>query len=248
MRSTAEILGHYLPLVQDSESKDYITIHSKRFSFLIDLILKSVNSKNGEGLSVMDIGPSFFTDVLSKNLPQAEIYTMGFAHAASRGGHFPEFIKIDPSKFHQFDLNKSDQKSEWISPPKMDVVIMGEVLEHLHTSPVHVLSFVRSFLKPGGLFILGTPNAVALEKRIHMLAGNNPYELIRLNKDNPGHFREYTVKELKELGEEAGLRMTDYETSNYFARFTNKGRLFDAVTNWLPQTFRTGINAVFTRD
>jgi SAM-dependent methyltransferase len=248
MRSTAEILGHYLPLVQDSESKDYITIHSKRFSFLINFILKSVNSENGEGLKVMDIGPSFFTDVLTKNLPQAEIYTMGFAHAESRGGHFPEFIKIDHSNFHQFDLNKTDQESDWITPPKMDVVIMGEVLEHLHTSPIHVLSFIRSFLKPGGLLILGTPNAVCLENRLKMLFGKNPFELIRLDKHNPGHFREYTVAELKALGQEAGLRLTDHETSNYFARFTSKGRFFDKLTDLLPQSFRRGINAVYTRD
>jgi hypothetical protein len=95
---------------------------------------------------------------------------------------------------------------------------------------------------------LGTPNAVALEKRIKLVTGYNPYELIRLNKDNPGHFREYTVRELKTLGEEAGLKLIDHETSNYFARFKSKGRLFDAITNILPQTFRTGINAVYTRD
>ncbi|MGB6034744.1 MAG: hypothetical protein WBG42_00650 [Cryomorphaceae bacterium] len=87
-----------------------------------------------------------------------------------------------------------------------------------------------------------------MEKRLKMAAGYNPYELIRLNKDNPGHFWEYTVRELKALGEEGGLRLTDHEPSSYFARYTSKGRLFDALTNWLPQTFRTGINAVFTRD
>jgi predicted SAM-dependent methyltransferase len=248
MRTTAEILGHYLPLVQDTESKDYISVHSKRFSFLIDFILKSVDSANGEGLNVMDIGPSFFTDVLSRNLSKAEIHTLGFSHPESRGGHFPEFIKIDTSKFYQFDLNKTAQKSEWISPPKMDVVIMGEVLEHLHTSPVHVLSFIRSFLKPGGLLILGTPNAVALEKRIMMLLGKNPYELIRLNKNNPGHFREYTVPELRTMGEEAQMKLTYHETSNYFSRYTSKGRFFDSITDVLPQTFRRGINAVYTRD
>ncbi len=199
MRSSREILDHYLPLVKDNASRDYITVHAKRFSFLINFILNSIPSKDGKGLKVMDIGPSFFTDILSKNLPEAEIYTLGFAHPESRGGHFPEFIEINTDHFHQFDLNKTDQKDSWIDVPQMDVVIMGEVLEHLHTSPVHVMSFVRSFLKPKGRFILGTPNGVALERRIALLFGKNPYELIRLEKDNPGHFREYTVGELRNL-------------------------------------------------
>jgi SAM-dependent methyltransferase len=248
MRTTAEILEYYLPLVSDSESKEYITIHAKRFAYLIRFILDGCENKSGEGMKIMDIGPSFFTDVLSKNLPKAEIYTMGFAHPESRGGHFPEFIKIDKERFTQFDLNLTEDKNKWVKPEKMDLVVMGEVLEHLHTSPVHIFSFVKSFLKPKGKFIVGTPNAVALEKRLALIFGKNPYELIRLDKHNPGHFREYTIHELRDMGLEAGLKLVEYETKNYFTRFTGKGKVFDAFTDMMPISFRTGINAVFMRD
>jgi len=248
MRTTAEILDYYLPLVKDSESREYITVHAKRFSYLIQFILEGCEEKSGEGMKIMDIGPGFFTDILSKNLPRAEIYTMGFAHPESRGGHFPEFIEIEEERFIQFDLNLSEDEDKWVKPKEMDLVVMGEVLEHLHTSPVHIFSFVKSFLKKDGKFIVGTPNAVALEKRLALLFGKNPYELIRLDKNNPGHFREYTIGELREMGKEAGLKLVEHETKNYFTRFKTKGKVFDSFTNMLPVSFRTGINAVFMRN
>jgi hypothetical protein len=247
MRSESEILEYYLPLVTEKESEVYLRIHAKRFAYLLNFILGEVGAKDGSGMKIMDIGPSFFTDILSKNLPEAEIHTMGFVHPESRGGHLPEFIELSPERFHQFDLNLTEHKTQWVHPPEMDLVVMGEVLEHLHTSPVHVFSFVRSFLSEKGKYIVGTPNAAALEKRFALLMGKNPYELIRLDKDNPGHFREYTVEELRRMGREANLELIGHETLNYFSRSTGKGKLFDAFTNFLPPTFRTGINAVFVK-
>jgi len=247
MKTESEILDYYLPLVSDKESEEYIRVHSKRFAHLVNIVLSSFDSSSSAGKKkIMDIGPGFFTDILAKILPDAEIYTMGFSHPESRGGHFPEFIKIAKERFNQFDLNLAEDQSKWITvPEKMDLVVMGEVLEHLHTSPVHIFSFVRSFLKENGSFIVGTPNAVALEKRLALITGKNPYELIRLDKHNPGHFREYTIEELRQMGKEAGLRLIQHETKNYFSRSTLKGKLFDKFTQGLPGSFRTGINAVF---
>jgi len=248
MRSETEILEYYLPLVTDKETEEYIRIHAKRFAFLIRFISESIDSKNGEGMKILDIGPGFFTDILAKTLPEAELYTMGFSHSESRGGHFPEFIHIDTDRFYQFDLNQAEDPSKWVKPPEMDLVVMGEVLEHLHTSPVHIFSFVKSFLREKGRFIVGTPNATALEKRIQLLFGRNPYELIRLDKHNPGHFREYTIEELRHMGCQAGLKLVHHETRNYFKRFSSKGRIFDAVTDLFPPSFRSGINVVYARD
>ena len=200
------------------------------------------------GVKVMDIGPSFFTEILQINLPGDEIHTLGFDHLESRGGHFPAFIEIDKALFSAFDLNNSQYPDQWIKPAMVDIVVMGEVLEHLYTSPVHIFRFISSFMKPGGYLVLGTPNAVALQKRLTLLGGKNPYELIRESRDNPGHFREYTVPELKQLALDAGLETHAYEIKKYFKRGTRKGVLYDRmVDTFLPATFRTGINMVFRK-
>jgi SAM-dependent methyltransferase len=199
-----------------------------------------------KSVNIMDVGPSFFTEILQLNLPDDKIYTLGFDHPDSRGGHFPAFIEIDKSKFYAFDLNNAAFRDKWISPKNIDIVVMGEVLEHLYTSPVHIFRFLKSMLAPGGYIVLGTPNAVSVQRRLAMFLGRNPYELIRETRDNPGHFREYTVPELKQLGTEAGLEFVDAELKNYFKRFTAKGRIFDTVVAGLfPRSFRSGINIVF---
>lgn len=248
MTTEKEILNHYLAKDLDAESEAYIRTHAMRFSFLISFIINVRKRLPAASVKIMDVGPSFFTEILQISLASDDIYTMGFDHPDSRGGHFPTFIKIDNSRFYAFDLNNSSLKENWITPEKVDIIVMGEVLEHLYTSPVHIFNFFKSFLNPGGYLVLGTPNAVAMQRRLTMLRGKNPYELIRESRDNPGHFREYTVTELKALGQSAGLDCTDAEIKNYFKRFTTKGRLFDKVVSLLfPTTYRSGINIVFRK-
>ena len=70
-------------------------------------------------------------------------------------------------------------------------------------------------LAPGGHLILQTPNATALAKRIRMLFGRNPYDPIREESGNPGHFHEHTVDELVRAVDEAGLEVTRVLTENY---------------------------------
>ena len=57
----------------------------------------------------------------------------------------------------------------------------------------------------GGVLVVQTPNAVSLPRRLAMLGGRNPYELIREDATNPGHFREYTAAELRRYAAVAGL-------------------------------------------
>src|SRR5690606_8260379 len=128
-----------------------------------------------------------------------------------RGGHFPDEIKIEEENFYAFDLNDAQYPDKWIDTPGMDMVVMGEVLEHLYTSPVHVFRFIASIMNPGGYLIVGTPNALAIQRRMELLVGRHPYEMIRETRDNPGHFREYTASELRELGDLAGLVTVEYE-------------------------------------
>ncbi len=247
MLSEKEIITHYLSKDLDAESRHYISTHAKRFSYLIRFI-KSVRASLPNAAVVMDIGPGFFTEILQINLPGDEIHTLGFDHLESRGGHFPAFIQIDKDRFSAFDLNNSQYPEKWIRPAMADIVVMGEVLEHLYTSPVHIFRFISSFMKPGGYLVLGTPNAVALQKRLTLLSGRNPYEQIRESRDNPGHFREYTVPELKQLARDAGLETHAYEIKNYFKRSSRKGVLYDQMVGAiLPASFRTGINIVFRK-
>lgn len=244
MITEKEIEAYFLEKDLDPESVNYIRTHSRRFSYLIRFIGKIRKEIPQQSINILDIGPSFFTEILRLHFSSDKIHTLGFSHPDSRGGHFPDCVKIDPDSFYQFDLNNAQSDEKWISLPPMDLVVMGEVLEHLYTSPVQIFRFIKSFLTPGGFLILGTPNAAALQRRLKLLAGKNPYELIRETRDNPGHFREYTTKELRCLARQAGLETYDYEVKNYFKPQSVKGQIFDTLLSAMPPNFRTGINIV----
>src|SRR5205823_6516869 len=108
----------------------------------------------------------------------------------------------------QFDLNDAQSEDTWRRDiPRYDVVVMAEVIEHLYTAPELVLGFLKTLVADNGLVIIQTPNAAALSKRLKLLFGRNPYELIRVDTTNPGHFREYTSRELIRIAEGAGFEV-----------------------------------------
>src|SRR5690606_28857920 len=158
---------------------------------------------------------------------------------------FPEDIKIEKDNFYAFDLNETQYPDKWVETPRMDMVVMAEVLEHLYTSPVHVFRFIASIMNPGGYLIIRTPNAKALQRRPVLLTGASAYEMIRETRDNPGHFREYTVSELRQLAAKAGLETVDYDIKNYVKRNTPAGVLYDKLVGFfLPASFSTAINII----
>ncbi len=54
-----------------------------------------------------------------------------------------------------------------------------------------------------------TPNGVSLGKRIGILMGSNPYDLISEDINVPLHFREYTMNELAQYSSQAGFSVQE---------------------------------------
>ncbi|WP_455240474.1 methyltransferase domain-containing protein [Methanothermobacter tenebrarum] len=152
---------------------------------------------------ILDIGRSPLTSLLYKR-GYKNLTTLGFPLSKT---HLDKIIKVPKEVQHiVFDLNDSKDPEKWVKLPKFDMIIFAEVLEHLHVAPEYVMEFLKSGLNDEGYIILQTPNAVSIGKRIKMLFGLHPYEQIRRG-DDPGHIREYTKKELIELGEKCGLKI-----------------------------------------
>jgi SAM-dependent methyltransferase len=189
----------------------YDDYHAPRYVFLIRLLKEFGLQK---GATVLDVGTSDLTVRLRKEF-RMPIDSIGFgADETNAGGrHF------------EFDLNLAQHREGWRTDlPTYQVVVMAEVLEHLHTAPQRVLSFISSLLAPNGLLIVQTPNAAALSKRIKLLLGRNPYEMLRTDKSDPGHYREYTIAELRNVGRSLGFHEERCVTGFYFdARYAHHG-------------------------
>jgi predicted SAM-dependent methyltransferase len=242
------IVNDYSLLTElNDDIKQYLNVHSSRYEYLLSVV-KNVRKEFPDNIEIMDIGPSVFTMMLEKNFKDDDIYSLGLEHEQSRGGHLPDNVQLDSEKFFNFNLNDSQDKEKWIQLPYCDIVIMAEVLEHLYTAPTLVLTFIASFIKPGGYLVIQTPNAASLKNRLFLLAGKNPYEMIRENADNPGHFREYTAKELTEIAEKTSFTVCLLSCKSYFNPRNKLEKMYIFITKFLPQSFKDGITIVLKKN
>ena len=217
------------PPPRSPDEQVYLRTHGRRYAVLLGLI------ENLAPKRILVVGPSFESALLRERLGDATVNTLGWLDH--------RFPLREGEQHIELDLNAG----EYPTLEPHDVVVCCEVIEHLHVPATNVLRFLATGLAPGGHLILQTPNATALPKRIRMLLGRNPYEPIRSEPGNPGHFHEYTVPELRAAVEDAGLEITRLLTANYFDHGSRKNRAYRAAGRVLPSTLREGITVVARR-
>ncbi|MFO7445799.1 MAG: class I SAM-dependent methyltransferase [Ignavibacteriaceae bacterium] len=241
-------IKNYFPLEDlNEDAKQYLRVHTHRYQFLLNVV-QDIRVKLPEAnLRILDVGPSIFTKILEKSFPADTIISLGLEHEKSRGGHLPAQTQLEKDRFFFFNLNDSQFPEKWVNIPHCDIIILAEVLEHLYTAPTLVLGFLQTCLKPGGSLVIQTPNAAALKNRILMLFGKNPFQMIRENSDNPGHFREYTLKELISISEKSGFTVDSFKYKNYFGAANIVEKIYTAFTNLLPGAFKSGITIVLKK-
>jgi len=94
-----------------------------------------------------------------------------------------------------------------------DVVLCLEVIEHLSVDPMAMMSEVNRVLKPGGTFVLTTPNVVRYGNLVNMILGEQPAGWAPFNGyDGNRHNREYTPGEIDRLFRAGGLRPHEVTT------------------------------------
>jgi SAM-dependent methyltransferase len=100
-------------------------------------------------------------------------------------------------------------------------VLCCELIEHLFEDPMHLMSEVNRIVKPGGWFVLTTPNIAALRGIAAILQGFHPgffHAYIRPSASGEveaRHNREYTPQEVRNLMENAGFTVTLLETGPF---------------------------------
>jgi methionine biosynthesis protein MetW len=72
-----------------------------------------------------------------------------------------------------------------------DVVVAGELLEHIRT-PQSLIDEARRVLRPGGTFVGSTPNGFRLKNRLRFAAGRHP-------EPDPTHLHLFRPDDLREL-------------------------------------------------
>ena len=219
----------------DGEAIAYFDYHAERYARLLSIVDQLLGAlEPTDGPRILDVGPNAQTGLLRIAHPEATVDTLGFAH--------PAFPPREHERHVEFDLNGAGDLEHRPSPlDGYDVVLIAEVVEHLHVPLATVLAMLAGWLRAPGNVLLQTPNGAALHKRIRLLVGRSPVEPPRACAQNPGHVHEYTLSELREQVRSAGLEIDWLEVANHFGGDDPANRLYRAAGRFLPRTLRHGV-------
>jgi len=94
-----------------------------------------------------------------------------------------------------------------------DMVMLTDVIEHLHDSPRSLLNDLLELVKPEGLLFVTVPNAVNIRKRLNVLVGRTNLPPFKQYFYYPspwrGHIREYVKNDLVLLAEYLDLEVLE---------------------------------------
>lgn len=246
---TEEVLDQLAARASDAHERWYVGYHRRRYRFLLERVdaLRAATGapSSGEGLRILDVGPYLQTAVLRARYPEAIVNSAGQADPELDAGgsdHSNPGLEGRAGERHfEVDLNALDDPGRVPALPEHDIAVMAEVIEHLYSAPA-VLAQIARWLRPGGHLVLQTPNAVALHKRLRILAGRSPCSVT-----DHGHIHEFMVGELTDAAAEAGFDVDGVWLRNYFERPGVGGRFWTAVGPVLPPKMRHGITLSLTK-
>ena len=125
-------------------------------------------------------------------------------------------VEIDPDAAQQAakiadevivgDLSDPDVVRSAIDEELFDVVVAGDVLEHL-PDPLRVLRACREALRPGGFVVMSLPNIAHADVKLQLLSGQFRYQDTGLLDRTHLHF--FTLDSIREMVRDAGLLMVD---------------------------------------
>ena len=134
----------------------------------------------------------------------------------------------------RFTLAKDDRLP--FEKDSFQMVMMHDVLEHLHDSPREIVNDLLELVVPRGYFFATVPSAVNIRKRVAVLFGNTNLPPFSEYYWSPGfwrgHVREYTKNDLVKLASYLDLEIVEIRGCNHMLEKVPTGfrTLYLAVT------------------
>lgn len=119
-------------------------------------------------------------------------------------------------------------ETEKLQKEQFDIITSEATIEHLQDPKKYIERCVL-LLKPRGYLLISTPNSAKLINRLRFLVGLSPNwpvsEFYTSGTDFTGHWREYTINELKTICEISNLEIINTYNKNLLAHF-------GSLSNW----------------
>ena len=166
----------------------------------------------GKGKVILDIGcwDGFLSTLLREN--DNEVIGVDISEKA-----------IELSKQRGLDVKRVSFEEDLPFPEgTFDVVVAGEVIEHVFDTDRFLID-IKRVLKEHGCLILTTPNLASLGRRILLLLGISPLVETSLGDNAAGHIRYFTKSSLFSLLEKHGFKVENFFSD--VVNFNNRGTM-----------------------
>ena len=200
----------------DPAARDYLDQHSARLQKTLEITPPGDASQ-----SILEMGAYL-------QITPALKFKLGYG--AVRGCYYGRLGRLD----HRYVSAENGEAFECIvdhfdaekdiypySGATFDTILCCELIEHLFGDPMHLMSEVNRILKPGGHFVLTTPNVVSYRAISAILGSYHPGFFTNYIKPNPDgvtdarHNREYAPNEVQHLLTNSGFEMVLLETGPF---------------------------------
>ena len=186
----------------------YWPAHKKRYEWMIDMFIKFVLKKNTYP-KVLDLGCGYGDMSIAAAKLNARVFAIDF---------FSNSLTREKQSKYKISFRKLDIGSTSLpySKNSFDCVFMGEIVEHISTSPLGLMRQLNMLMKRDGILILTTPNVASIYKAMSLIRGQSIYwnleHFLSTCSIAPGrsvtedmHYREYSPNEIRILLEKAGF-------------------------------------------
>ena len=216
------------------EGAAYLEAHFKRYEATLQLI---------EGNSVrriLELGGSFpyaFSLMLRRTFPEAELF-LGNSEDNAGEHLIPLHNKQTGEELLLPSRSFNVERDAWPFETKsFDVVLCMELIEHLVLDPCFVFREAHRVLRPGGQFIVTTPNIASYEAVTRLWNLEAPYSFGVYSRHGAygRHNREYAPMEIKALGESSGFTADVLTTLDVYPPGTDTKDLPPEVLEALSQ-------------
>ena len=108
-------------------------------------------------------------------------------------------------------IEAKEEKELPFSTSSFDMIMLHDVIEHLHNSPRVLLNDLVDKIKPGGFLFITVPNAGNLKKRLNLMMGKTNLPSFDFYYWSPDpfrdHIREYVKDDLRKLAKNLNLEI-----------------------------------------
>ena len=201
----------------DEEARSYVQTHVTRLAHTL-----AITPAGGPDQRILEMGSYMqITPALKTRLGYGEV----------RGCYYGKLGNTDRKEIHSSDgerftceVDLFDAERDPFPYPDeyFDTVLCCELIEHLPTDPMHMMSEVNRILKPGGAFVVTTPNICSARAISAILQGYHPgFFPAYIRPAEAGaevearHAREYAPREMATLLRDSGFELTLLETGEF---------------------------------